>query len=62
MLGGGGGEPVHGLIPVGRSQPGPDRKTRILKAFRTGGFDRKSFSARPLLLALWYPMNIELGY
>ena len=38
-----------------------DRKTRILKGFRTKAPGRKSFLDRPLLLALLYPMNIELG-
>jgi len=37
------------------------RKERILKGFRGLGPPRKSFFDRPLLLALLYPMNIELG-
>jgi hypothetical protein len=37
------------------------RKQRILKGFRELGSPRKSFFERPLLLALLYPMNIELG-
>jgi len=36
------------------------RKKRILKGFRGSGSSRKSFLDRPLLLALLYPMNIEL--
>src|SRR5229473_3442958 len=36
-----------------------DRKTRILKGFRTKAPGGKSFLDRPLLLALLYPMNIE---
>jgi hypothetical protein len=39
----------------------PDCKTRILKGFRRGAPNKKSFFDRPLLLALLYPMNIELG-
>jgi hypothetical protein len=38
-----------------------DRKTRILKGFRRLAETGKSFLRRPLLLALLYPMNIELS-
>jgi len=38
-----------------------NRKTRILKGFRSADSTRKSFLDRPLLLAMMYPMNIELG-
>src|SRR6266478_7467302 len=40
---------------------GLGRKMRILKGFRTKAPGRKSFLDRPLLLALLYPMNIELA-
>ena len=42
------------------SDPSSGRNTRILKGFTIVNHPRKIFPARPLFLALLYPINIEL--